>query len=311
MDRSTFSYADGPNAAHHQNPPADKDSDLVGVGLCFVLSSNNNNIKVKQVIPGGSADRASAIKVGDRLIAVDPEGSTSYLNVVGMDLAQLKPLLLGKEGTLISLELDRGGSHYFVRLLRGEKRVPLPPHQESPERRSSPKPANISTVAPPVQTVAPRSPPRTPPARTPPGTNNHAPLREIPSNFAEDQARLNEANRKIVDMSRELQELQAMCRELEHKQQRAESHAKSEELRRTEVEHREDNLMREIQHLKQLSAGNSESRQVIADLQAQIAALEADRQYRDADDKTLLSRVTQDAETIDGLLSATSCTRRK
>jgi C-terminal peptidase (prc) len=73
---------------------------LVGVGA--VLSSEDGYAKVKEVVPGGPADRDGRLSVNDRIAAVAQEDG-EFEEVVDMKLDKVVEKIRGKKGTLVKL----------------------------------------------------------------------------------------------------------------------------------------------------------------------------------------------------------------
>jgi carboxyl-terminal processing protease len=73
---------------------------LVGVGA--VLSSEDGYAKVKEIVPGGPADRDGRLVVSDRIAAV-AQGDAEFEDVVDMKLDKVVEKIRGKKGTLVRL----------------------------------------------------------------------------------------------------------------------------------------------------------------------------------------------------------------
>lgn len=73
---------------------------LVGVGA--VLSSEDGYAKIKEVVPGGPADRDGRLVVNDRIAAV-AQGSNEFEDVVDMKLDKVVEKIRGKKGTTVRL----------------------------------------------------------------------------------------------------------------------------------------------------------------------------------------------------------------
>ena len=73
---------------------------LVGVGA--VLSSEDGYAKVKEIVPGGPADRDGRLTVSDRVAAV-AQGDGEFEDVVDMKLDKVVEKIRGKKGTLVRL----------------------------------------------------------------------------------------------------------------------------------------------------------------------------------------------------------------
>jgi carboxyl-terminal processing protease len=73
---------------------------LVGVGA--VLSSEDGYAKVKEVVPGGPADRDGRLSVNDRIAAV-AQGDGEFEDVVDMKLDKVVEKIRGKKGSIVKL----------------------------------------------------------------------------------------------------------------------------------------------------------------------------------------------------------------
>lgn len=73
---------------------------LVGVGA--VLSSEDGYAKVKEIVPGGPADRDGRLGVSDRIAAV-AQGEAEFEDVVDMKLDKVVEKIRGRKGTVVRL----------------------------------------------------------------------------------------------------------------------------------------------------------------------------------------------------------------
>ncbi|MGA7391935.1 MAG: carboxy terminal-processing peptidase [Terrimicrobiaceae bacterium] len=73
---------------------------LVGVGA--VLSSEDGYAKVKEIVPGGPADRDGRLGVSDRIAAV-AQGNAEFEDVVDMKLDKVVEKIRGRKGTVVRL----------------------------------------------------------------------------------------------------------------------------------------------------------------------------------------------------------------
>ena len=73
---------------------------LVGVGA--VLSSEDGYAKVKEIVPGGPADRDGRLGVSDRIAAV-AQGDEEFEDVVDMKLDKVVEKIRGRKGTVVRL----------------------------------------------------------------------------------------------------------------------------------------------------------------------------------------------------------------
>lgn len=78
---------------------------LVGVGA--VLSSEDGYAKVKEVVPGGPADKDGRLRINDRIAAV-AQGDGDFEEVVDMKLDKVVEKIRGKKGTIVKLMVIPG-----------------------------------------------------------------------------------------------------------------------------------------------------------------------------------------------------------
>jgi len=77
---------------------------LEGIGVS--LSSDDGYTTVQEIIPGGSADRAHALKPKDKIISVSQDGKEE-VPIVDMDLSDVVKMIRGKKGTKVNLTVVR------------------------------------------------------------------------------------------------------------------------------------------------------------------------------------------------------------
>lgn len=82
----------------------------VGIGVTVELQEEGGLV-VKQVTAGGPAE-AAGILAGDEVIAVEGK------SLEGLTLAQIKPMIRGKEGTTVGLTIRRGEQQFEVGVVR-------------------------------------------------------------------------------------------------------------------------------------------------------------------------------------------------
>lgn len=89
---------------------------LIGIGA--QLRENLNGLVLMQLLEGGPALRSGALKVGDRIIAVDHEP------IIGLDIAEAIEKIRGPKGTAVDLTVIREGEQsektLQVRIIRDE-----------------------------------------------------------------------------------------------------------------------------------------------------------------------------------------------
>lgn len=79
---------------------------LIGIGA--TLQSEDGYCKVKELVPGGPADRSGLIKTGDRIVGVSQKSGADYTDLVDLPLPQAVDLIRGKKGTSVFLNIIPG-----------------------------------------------------------------------------------------------------------------------------------------------------------------------------------------------------------
>ena len=92
------------------------DLSLEGIGA--QLSSRDGYTIVREVIPGGAADRQGGLKRKDKVIAVSQGETGEAVNVVDMPLRKVVKLIRGKKGTKVKLTVlrkrEKTEKHHFL-----------------------------------------------------------------------------------------------------------------------------------------------------------------------------------------------------
>lgn len=94
---------------------------LEGIGVS--LSSEDGFTMVQEIIPGGSADRAHALRPKDKIISV-AQDKKEPVSIIDMDLSDVVKLIRGKKGTKVKLTIVRstgGKSETFDTVLVRDK----------------------------------------------------------------------------------------------------------------------------------------------------------------------------------------------
>lgn len=90
-----------------------------GIGLNFANDESDNQLRVKSILKGGSAEKNGSIRVGDILISVGGN------DIQGIPASELRNILRGEVGksvtlTLLRIDVESGStSNYEVYLVRG------------------------------------------------------------------------------------------------------------------------------------------------------------------------------------------------
>jgi carboxyl-terminal processing protease len=76
---------------------------LIGIGA--TLQSEDGYCKIKELVPGGPADKSGLIKAGDRIVGVSQKEGNEFTDLVDMPLSQAVDLIRGKKGTAVFLNI--------------------------------------------------------------------------------------------------------------------------------------------------------------------------------------------------------------
>jgi carboxyl-terminal processing protease len=79
---------------------------LVGIGA--TLQSEDGYCKIKELVPGGPAERSGLIKNGDRIVGVSQKAGGEFTDLVDLPLSQTVDLIRGKKGTPVFLNIIPG-----------------------------------------------------------------------------------------------------------------------------------------------------------------------------------------------------------
>ncbi len=85
----------------------------VGVGVTVTMTEDASGLDVTQVTEGGPAEEAGVLPE-DKIVGVDGK------SVAGMELADIKKLILGEAGTTVKLTLLRGNTQLELEITRRE-----------------------------------------------------------------------------------------------------------------------------------------------------------------------------------------------
>ena len=109
----------GPRAA--QNFDIAMKLSLEGIGA--VLQARDEYTQIREVVPGGPADKSGKVHVGDRIVAIGQGTDGAMTDVIGWRLDDVVDKIRGKKDTTVRLEIlpaDAGpdGKHELVTLVR-------------------------------------------------------------------------------------------------------------------------------------------------------------------------------------------------
>ncbi|WP_424683403.1 carboxy terminal-processing peptidase [Frateuria sp. YIM B11624] len=109
----------GPRAA--QNFDIAMKLSLEGIGA--VLQARDEYTQIREVVPGGPADKSGKVHVGDRIVAIGQGTDGAMTDVIGWRLDDVVDKIRGKKDTTVRLEIlpaDVGldGKHELVTLVR-------------------------------------------------------------------------------------------------------------------------------------------------------------------------------------------------
>jgi carboxyl-terminal processing protease len=80
---------------------------LVGIGAS--LESDEGYCKIREVLPGGPADRGGVLKAGDRIVKVAQAGKEP-VDIINMPLSRAVELIRGQKGTTVTLSIIPDGA---------------------------------------------------------------------------------------------------------------------------------------------------------------------------------------------------------
>ena len=81
---------------------------LEGIGA--TLTTENDYVTIKSIVPGGPADKSKQLSADDRIVAVAQGADGEFQNVVGWRIDNAIALIRGKKGTTIKLQILQGGA---------------------------------------------------------------------------------------------------------------------------------------------------------------------------------------------------------
>lgn len=76
---------------------------LEGIGA--VLQTDNEHTVVREVVPGGPADKTGKLRKGDRIVGIAQGDADSFVDVVGWRLDDVVDLIRGPKGSLVRLQV--------------------------------------------------------------------------------------------------------------------------------------------------------------------------------------------------------------
>lgn len=97
---------------------------LVGIGAC--LSEDNGDCIIKEIMPGGPAERCKKLKAGDKILAV-AQGKKDFVSIQGMKLRKSVKLIRGPKGTTVRLLIQpangESSERRIISLVRDEIKI--------------------------------------------------------------------------------------------------------------------------------------------------------------------------------------------
>jgi carboxyl-terminal processing protease len=105
----SFAHAMDPHSDYFTPEQLDEFTITMGLsleGIGVSLSSDDGYTIVQEIIPGGSADRASALQPKDKIIAV-AQDQKEPVSILDMDLSDVVKMIRGKKGTKVKLTVVR------------------------------------------------------------------------------------------------------------------------------------------------------------------------------------------------------------
>jgi C-terminal processing protease CtpA/Prc len=94
-------------------PAQPDDGSVVGIGVGLALDSNHN-LCISSLLPGSPAKRSGLLEEGDILRYIDGK------DVRGLVPEDVRPLILGRPGTYVTLSVQRGNTQIVARMARAK-----------------------------------------------------------------------------------------------------------------------------------------------------------------------------------------------
>ena len=130
---STFENAFASSIDPHTNyfSPADsenfnEDMNLSLEGIGAVLTSDDENTTITEIIPGSPAERSKKLHAKDRIVGVRQQDGT-YDDIIGWRLSDVVKKIKGPKGTRVTLDIERGdganAKSFSVEIVRDRVRL--------------------------------------------------------------------------------------------------------------------------------------------------------------------------------------------
>ena len=97
---------------------------LEGIGA--ILSLEDEQVSIRELVPGGPAYKSGKLNVKDKIIAIAQGNDGDFVDVTGWRLDKVVDLIRGKKGTLVRLMIDPANSAkgvYEIKLERDEVKL--------------------------------------------------------------------------------------------------------------------------------------------------------------------------------------------
>ena len=95
---------------------------LVGIGA--ILSDDEGYCTIRELLPGGPAERSNLLKPNDKIVGVAQEGEKEFTDVIGLKLSKIVKIIRGKKGSVVRLLIrpidGDPGERRIVELVRDE-----------------------------------------------------------------------------------------------------------------------------------------------------------------------------------------------
>jgi len=94
--------------------------ELEGIGAS--LQSEDGLVTVRKLVPGGAAEKAGCLKVGDKIVGVGQGREGEIVDVVDMPIDDVVELVRGKKGTVVRLQVEPvgGGARKILEITRAK-----------------------------------------------------------------------------------------------------------------------------------------------------------------------------------------------
>jgi len=105
--RSHDPHCEYQSPSEHEQFRIGVSNQLVGIGASLA-AEDDGATKIRGIVNGGPADLQGDLKLGDRIIAVDPLNDGNFESILFLSIGKVVEKILGKEGTEVGLKISEG-----------------------------------------------------------------------------------------------------------------------------------------------------------------------------------------------------------